>query len=187
MPHPAIFIDRDGTLMEEVHYCNDPAKVCLLRRVPQGLRALRNAGFKTILITNQGGIGKGLISLSEYESVHARLLELLGPNTLDASYMCADASGAPSSRRKPAPGMIFEAAAAWELDLTRSWVIGDKDIDIECGRNAGLQAVLVRTGHGRQASGSGASHVAADFSDAVDWILAGLRDGTRPAPPEGSP
>ena len=174
MPHPAIFIDRDGTLMEEVHYCNDPSKVRLLRQVPEKLRALREAGFKTILITNQGGIGKGLISHAEYESVHARMMELLGPDALDASYMCADASGVPSPRRKPAPGMIFEAAAAWELDLERSWLIGDKDIDIECAINAALPAVLVRTGHGMKASGTGALHVAADFSDAVDWILASL-------------
>lgn len=181
MPHPAIFVDRDGTLMEEVHYCNDPAKVRLLRQVARGLRALKKAGFKTILITNQGGIGKGLISLSEYETVHARLLELLGPDTLDASYMCADASGVPSPRRKPAPGMIFEAATEWGLDLTRSWLIGDKDIDIECGRTAGLASILVRTGHGMEASGTGALHIAADFSEAVDWILAGLgEEGAQP-------
>ncbi len=128
---PAVFVDRDGTLMEEVHYCNDPGKVRVFEGVPKALQALRAAGFRTVLVTNQNGIAKGLISQNQYESVHTRLLEQLGPDTLDAAYMCADPAGQPSERRKPAPGMLLEATQDLRLDLGRSWIIGDKAIDIE--------------------------------------------------------
>lgn len=169
--HPAIFIDRDGTLMEEVHYCREPSLVSVFEGVPEALRALRAAGFRTVLITNQGGIGRGIISTDEYEQVHQRLLELLGADSLDASYMCADAPDAPSRRRKPAPGMLLEAALDLGLDLSRSWMVGDKDIDVHCAVNAGLPGILVRTGHGMKATGNGAVHIATDFAAAARWIL----------------
>jgi histidinol-phosphate phosphatase family protein len=170
-PQPAIFVDRDGTLMEEVHYCKDPALICVFEGVSEGLRALRAAGFRTVLVTNQSGIGRGLIALHEYEQVHERLLELLGEECLDASYMCADAPGAPSARRKPEPGMLLEAARELNLDLARSWMVGDKDIDIRCGVNAGVPGILVRTGHGTVASGTDAVHIAPDFAAAARWIM----------------
>lgn len=157
--------------MEEVHYCRDASLVSLFEGVPEGLRALRAAGFRTVLVTNQSGIGRGLISQLEYEQVHGRLLELLGGGTLDASYMCADAPDSPSPRRKPEPGMLHEAASELALDLSRSWMVGDKDIDLLCARNAGVRGVLVRTGHGAAARGTGATHIAQDFAAAARWIL----------------
>jgi len=160
--------------MEEVHYCREPSKVKLLGGVREALGALRDAGFRRILVTNQSGIGRGLITLEEYAHVHARLLELLGPDALDATYMCADAPDAPSSDRKPAPGMLLRAVQEWELDLSASWMVGDKDIDIECGVHAGVPSILVRTGHGRAASGRDAARVVEDFGEAVEWILANL-------------
>ncbi len=160
--------------MEEVHYCKEPSKVRLLVGVKEALEALKTAGFRTILVTNQSGIGRGLITLEEYESVHARFLELLGAGALDAAYMCADAPDVPSLERKPAPGMLLRAAQDWDLDLSSSWMVGDKDIDVGCGVNAGVSSILVRTGHGRAASGREAVHVAEDFVAAVGWILAKL-------------
>ncbi len=170
-PAPAVFIDRDGTLMEEVHYCRDAALVRLFEGVPDALHALKNAGFKTVLVTNQSGIAKGIISPEDYETVHARLMELLGPDTLDAVYMSPEADGVPSTRRKPAPGMLFEAVRDLALDLSRSWMIGDKDIDVECGVNAGIPGILVRTGHGHAAHGRSARHIAATFAEATTWLL----------------
>jgi len=170
-PTPAVFIDRDGTLMEEVHYCNDPSQVSLLPGVVGGLMALRLAGFRTILVTNQSGLARGLISPEQYERVHARLLELLGGALLDATYMCGDSPEAPSLRRKPAPGMLLEAAAEWNLDLSRSWMIGDKAIDIACGNQVGVSGILVLTGHGREQDATGASHIAENFAQAVCWLL----------------
>ena len=158
--------------MEEVHYCNDPGKVRVFEGVPKALQALRAAGFRTVLVTNQNGIAKGLISQNQYESVHTRLLEQLGPDTLDAAYMCADPAGQPSERRKPAPGMLLEATQDLRLDLGRSWIIGDKAIDIACGKNAGIPGILVRTGYGRaEEREAGAAWVAETFAEAVNWLL----------------
>ncbi|MEY5010314.1 MAG: hypothetical protein RLZZ253_1453 [Verrucomicrobiota bacterium] len=167
----AIFLDRDGTLMEEVHYCRDPEKVKILPGVVEGLENLRIAGYALILVTNQSGIGRGLFSEAEYRAVHARLLELLPPGILRGAYFCPDAPDQPSQRRKPAPGMILEAASELGLDLTRSWMVGDKDVDCRCGRSAGVRTVLVRTGHGKEARGTEADWVAKDFASAVAHIL----------------
>ena len=171
VPVPAVFIDRDGTLMDEVHYCNDPSQVRLLPGVIEALLALRQAGYRTILVTNQSGLARGLISLEQYERVHSRLMELLGGSLLDASYMCGDPPDTPSLRRKPAPGMLLEAAAEWGLDLPRSWMIGDKAIDVACGNHAGVPGILVLTGHGRAQDATGATHVAENFAQAVRWLL----------------
>jgi D-glycero-D-manno-heptose 1,7-bisphosphate phosphatase len=167
----AVFVDRDGTLMEEVHYCNDPANVRIIPRAGEALRRLRSAGYVTVLVTNQSGIGRGIISLDQYKSVHLRFLELIGENTIDRSYMCSDQSGQPSARRKPAPGMLLEAAADLSLDLGRSWIIGDKAIDIQCGINAGVPGVLVKTGYGHLAGECGAKFVAENILDAAQWII----------------
>jgi D-glycero-D-manno-heptose 1,7-bisphosphate phosphatase len=171
----AVFLDRDGTLMEEVHYCADPAQVRVFEGVAASLRALRKAGFLTIVVTNQSGIARGLISPDAYESVHARLLELLGPDTLDAAYMSPDAADSTSPRRKPEPGMLLEAAREWNLALDRCWMIGDKFVDMACGRNAGVAGtILVRTGHGRAEEAKAAplaSHRADGLVEAVAWLL----------------
>lgn len=175
----AVFLDRDGTLMEEVCYCADPALVRVFEGVRNSLLALRAAGFRTVLVTNQSGIAKGLISPAAYESVHARLLELLGPKTLDAAYMSPDAADSNAFRRKPAPGMLLEAARDWNLALERSWIIGDKAIDLECGRNASLAGgILVRTGHGRSEEPKAAelaAHTTEDLPGAVEWLLRRVR------------
>lgn len=168
----AIFVDRDGTVMEEVHYCREPEKVRLFEGVIEALRLVKEAGFCTVLITNQSGIARGTITHHEYEAVHARLLELLGPDILDATYMCPDGPTTPSTRRKPAPGMLLEAAADLDLDLSSSWMIGDKEVDVGCGNNAGASSILVRTGHGASITGDcGALHTAKDLPSALHWIL----------------
>jgi D-glycero-D-manno-heptose 1,7-bisphosphate phosphatase len=146
----AVFLDRDGTLMEEVHYCGDPAKVHVYPGVPEALRKLKAAGFRTFIITNQSGIGRGLFTEAQYHAVQAELLRQIGTEQIDASYFCADVPGVPSSRRKPEPGMVLEAAAAYGIDLSRSWCIGDKSADIECGRRAGTRTILVLTGYGAE-------------------------------------
>jgi D-glycero-D-manno-heptose 1,7-bisphosphate phosphatase len=171
----AVFLDRDGTLMEEVCYCADPAEVRVFEGVAESLRALRAAGFRTIVVTNQSGIAKGLITPAAYEKVHARLLELLGPDTLDATYMSPDPSDSQSFRRKPAPGMLLEAAKDWNLALEHSWIIGDKAIDLGCGRAAALAGgILVRTGHGRSEEAKAAplaTHITDGLTEAVAWLL----------------
>lgn len=157
--------------MEEVHYCGDPEKVRIIDGVVTGLRALRNAGYQLVIITNQSGVGRGYYSLTDYDAVQVRLLELIGADLIDATYFCPDAPEAASSRRKPAPGMVLEAARDLQLDLARSWFIGDKTVDVQCAQAAGVQPVLVQTGYGRSENAEGAAFVAKDFASATAFIL----------------
>jgi len=137
--------------MEEVHYCGDPAQVKVYAGVPEALRQLKEAGFRTFVVTNQSGIGRGLITEAQYRAVEGEFLRQIGEGLLDASYFCPDAPGTPSTRRKPEPGMLLEAAADFGIDLAGSYLIGDKSADIECGRRAGVRTILVRTGYGAEA------------------------------------
>jgi D-glycero-D-manno-heptose 1,7-bisphosphate phosphatase len=146
----AVFFDRDGTLMEETHYCGDPAQVKVFPGVPEALRKLKEAGFRTFVITNQSGIGRGLITETQYRVVEAEFRRQIGEGLLDASYFCPDAPDVPSTRRKPEPGMLLEAAADFGIDLARSYMVGDKTADIECGRRAGTSTILVQTGYGAE-------------------------------------
>ncbi|MGV3533659.1 MAG: D-glycero-alpha-D-manno-heptose-1,7-bisphosphate 7-phosphatase, partial [Chthoniobacteraceae bacterium] len=101
---PAVFLDRDGTLMEEVEYCREPEKVRLFPGVSEAIDELRAADYRIVIITNQSGIGRGWITQEEYEAVHARLVELVGAHRIDGTYYCPDAPGVESLCRKPAPG-----------------------------------------------------------------------------------
>jgi D-glycero-D-manno-heptose 1,7-bisphosphate phosphatase len=174
MSRPAVFFDRDGTLMEEVEYCSDPARVRVYPGVPEALARLRAAGFATFVVSNQSGIGRGYFTDAQYHAVQAEMLRQAGgPQLFDACYYCPDAPGVPSSRRKPEPGMVLEAAAAFDIDLAASFFVGDKAVDVECGRRAGTGTVQVTTGYGN-AQAAPADHHAADVVAAIDWIL-GLR------------
>jgi D-glycero-D-manno-heptose 1,7-bisphosphate phosphatase len=146
----AVFFDRDGTLMEEVHYCSDPALVRVFPGVPDALRHLKAAGFLVFVITNQSGIGRGLITEAQYRAVHEEFLRQAGSEWIDATYYCPDPPGVPSTCRKPEPGMVLAAAAGHDIDLSTSYLVGDKSADIECGRRAGTYTVLVLTGYGAE-------------------------------------
>jgi D-glycero-D-manno-heptose 1,7-bisphosphate phosphatase len=148
MAVPAIFLDRDGTLMEEVNYCNDPSQVKVYPGAAEALAKVRAAGFRTIIITNQAGIARGKITGEQFRAVQTEFFRQLGADLIDACYVCADHPDTPSARRKPEPGMLLEAAAEHDLDLAKSWCIGDKVSDIESGRRAGVRTILVRTGYG---------------------------------------
>jgi D-glycero-D-manno-heptose 1,7-bisphosphate phosphatase len=171
MPRPAVFLDRDGTLMEDPGYVGDPALVRVLPGVPEALRRLKNAGFELVIITNQSGIGRGKFTEADFDAVQRRLLAELGPDLIDATYMCSDIPGIANTRRKPSPAMLREAAESRGLDLAQSWMIGDKDIDVQCGLNAGTRAILVLTGQSDDAAGKGAVFVAKTLADAAEFIL----------------
>ena len=168
---PAVFIDRDGTIMQNVDYCSDPKEVKIFAGVPEALKRLKSKGFKLIIITNQSGIGRGLFSVAQYHAVAGEVLRQLGNELIDATYFCPDVPGQPSSFRKPAPGMIAAATRENQIDLSRSFLIGDKEIDVECGRNAGVRTIRVRTGCDRETTGSMADWVADDLPAAADIIL----------------
>ena len=168
---PAVFLDRDGTLIKDVHYCKDPALVEVLPGVVEALRRMREAGYRTVIITNQSAIGRGSMTLADYEAVHARTLELIGPDLIDATYFCPEAPEARSPRRKPEIGMVMDAVRDLGIDLPRSWFVGDKAADVGCGRAAGTRTVFVLCGQGTEADGAGADFIARDLAEAASLIL----------------
>jgi len=171
----AVFFDRDGTLMEDAGYCGDPARVRVFPGVSEALRRLKDAGFAVLVITNQSGIARGLITEGQYHAVQAEFLRQAGPGLIDATYYCADAPGTASARRKPAPGMVLEAAARYGIDLAQSYFVGDKAADIECGRRAGTRTILVLTGEGARQRCQ-ADFTCADVVEAVRQITGNTVD-----------
>src|SRR5437763_10259448 len=167
----AVFIDRDGTIMHDADYCSDPKQVQIFDGAAVALRRLKKVGYKIIVITNQSGIGRGFFTEKQYRAVEAEVSRQLGDSLIDATYFCPDAPGQPSKCRKPAPGMVIEAASDHDVDLSRSFLIGDKEIDVECAHNAGVRAIRVRTGIQRDVTGSNADWVADDMPAAVQIIL----------------
>ena len=169
----AVFFDRDGTLMEEVGYCGDPAKVSVLAGAADAVRRLREAGFRIVLVTNQSGIGRGYFTEGDFEAVQQEFFRQLG-ESIDATYYCPDAPDVEPSRRKPAAAMLLQAARDLDLDLGQSYMVGDREGDVQAGRNAGCRSILVLTGHGKQDDHVAADYVAADLTHAVTWILEAL-------------
>jgi D-glycero-D-manno-heptose 1,7-bisphosphate phosphatase len=188
---PAVFIDRDGTLTEEVGYVNHPARLRLLPRSAAAVRRLNEAGVAAVVATNQAGVARGYFTADVMTAVHERLVDELkrAGAHLDGLYVCAHhpTEGAPPFRaececRKPRPGLLLRAARELDLDLAASAVVGDKPSDLEVAQRAGAAGVLVLTGYGlgeweyRRAHFPVAPHhVAADLLDAVEWVLAGRR------------
>lgn len=176
---PSVFFDRDGTLMKEVEYCADPSQVETLPGLAAKLQKLREAGFRRVIITNQSGIGRGYFTEEDFHAVQKELLRQLH-HEVDAVEYCPDA--APSPRRKPAPQMIFDAARRLHLDLSRSFMVGDRASDIDAGKAAGTQTILVLTGYGRQNVGCRPDHIVPDVLTAIDLILTlHARQAHRPA------
>ena len=168
---PAVFLDRDGTLMRDVDYCGDPGKVEVYPAAAPALRRLKENGYKLVLITNQSGIGRGYFTEDQYRIVETEFLRQLGDGLIDASYHCPDLPTSTSIRRKPGPGMVFEAQRDQRLDLRRSFFVGDKASDIGCGQNAGVRTILVQTGYGADQKNCGADWIARDIAHAADIIL----------------
>jgi D-glycero-D-manno-heptose 1,7-bisphosphate phosphatase len=172
----AVFVDRDGTIIHDADYCSDPSQVRAFDGAADALRRLKNAGFKIIVITNQSGIGRGFFTEKQYRAVEAEVSRQLGDGLIDATYFCPDAPGQPSKCRKPAPGMVLQAAKDHDVDLSRSFLIGDKEIDAECAHNAGVRAIRVRTGFDKMTEGSCADSVAEDLPAAAEIILKGANE-----------
>jgi len=167
---PAVFVDRDGTIMRDADYCSDPEQVQIFAGVPEALRRLKSKGYKLIIITNQSGIGRGLITMEQYHAVETKVLHELGPDLIDATYFCPDVPGQRSNCRKPAPGMILRASREHRIDLSSSFFVGDKEIDAECGRNAGLRTIRVQTGFQPDTTDTVADWVAPDLVAAAKII-----------------
>src|SRR6202047_2261909 len=168
---PAVFIDRDGTIMHDADYCSRPDQVRVFDGAGVALRRLKKAGFKIIVITNQSGIGRRFFSEQDYRTVEAEVLRQLGNDLIDATYFCPDVPGQPSKCRKPAPGMILDAACDHLVELSRSFFAGDQEIEAHCGNNAGVRTIRVRTGLDKMTDGSRADWVTEDLHAAAEVIL----------------
>src|SRR5437763_689243 len=142
--HAAVFLDRDGTIMHDVDYCGDPKDVEVFSGTANALRRLKERGYKLIIITNQSGIGRKLFNEAQYRQVEAEVARQLGEGLIEATYFCPHLPGGGCKCRKPEPAMILTAADEHRLDLSRSFMVGDKKSDIECGRNAALKTILVQ-------------------------------------------
>ena len=174
---PAVFLDRDGTLIREEKYLADPEGVVLLPGVPEALRLLREAGFALVVVTNQSGIDRGLYTLEDYHAVARRMDEVLADHEtpVDATHFCPhhpEASG-PCPCRKPGTGMHRAAARELGLDLSRSFYVGDRIRDLLPARELGGRSILVRTGYGRREEEDlgGEFHAADGLLDVARWIL----------------
>lgn len=181
MKQPAVFLDRDGTLVYPRHYPSRPEELCLYENIGPGLRKLQRAGYRLVVITNQAGIARGYFTGDDLRLMHEYLttkLEYLGVR-LDGIYFCPHhPEGAIPELairchcRKPAPGMLLAAAADLDINLARSWLVGDILDDVEAGHRAGCRSILVDLGT-EQRPGQGARYpdfIARDTAHALRII-----------------
>jgi D-glycero-D-manno-heptose 1,7-bisphosphate phosphatase len=177
---PAVFLDRDGTLIVDKHYLHRPEEVEFFPGVAEALRRLQAAGFALVVITNQSGVGRGLFTLSDVDRVHEHIAEELGREGVrfEGFYSAPEAPDQPSRGRKPSPQFLFDARDTHGLDLSRSFMVGDKVVDLEAGWNAGVsRSFLVRTGYGAKVESKepeklGTAVVVDTVCQVADWILA---------------
>ena len=184
----AVFLDRDGTLNEDPGYLGDPDKVTLYPGTGMALSLLqKQLGLKLIVISNQSGSARGLVSAENVEAVNKKINELLLPDDvkIDAFYYCPHhpefSELEKCGCRKPSPEMVLRAALELDIDLSCSYFIGDAVSDIQCGINAGLKTVLVKTGYGKdsicilQKENKFPNFVAADISEACNFIYKDIK------------
>jgi D-glycero-D-manno-heptose 1,7-bisphosphate phosphatase len=186
-----VFLDRDGTVIEERGYLGRLELIELFPTAAEAIRLLKDAGYAVVIVTNQAGIARGLFDEAFVLSAHARLDEMLRREgaVVDGYYYCphhpdgiVDRYRVRCECRKPAPGMVLHAAADMDLDVKRSFVVGDKWLDIGLARNAGATGVLVRTGYAGgdetvPPAGCEPAVMVDTLLDAARWILAAPTDG----------
>jgi D-glycero-D-manno-heptose 1,7-bisphosphate phosphatase len=172
----AVFLDRDGTIMEDTSSLGDVERVVLIPSAAVALRRLRDAGYKLFIITNQSGIGRGYFPREVVEQIHAHLDEQFGKAGVqfDRYYVCPHHPEDNCDCRKPKPKYLLDAAREYGLDLGRCFMVGDRASDIGAGVNAGVKTILVLTGAGQETltkNETKPDHVAGDIAEAVEWIL----------------
>ena len=176
---PAVFLDRDGVLIEERNYLHRVEDVAFLPGVAAALKRLQDAGLKLFIVSNQSGVGRGYFTLADVERVNEHLCRELAQDgvRIGKIYIAPEAPGQPSRGRKPSPQFLFDARDEFNLNLAESFMVGDKQIDLECGWNAGVKkSILVRTGYGAKLEQKSPellkqAVVVDDLNGAVDWIL----------------
>lgn len=175
----AVFLDRDGVLIEERNYLHRVEDVVFISAAAPALRRLSDAGFLLFVVTNQSGVGRGFFSMADVKKVHAHLEHEFAKACvrIEKSYVAPEAPDQPSRGRKPSAQFLFDARDEFSLDLAQSYMIGDKLIDLECGWNAGVKrSLLVRTGYGaalekQKPDKLSRAVVVDDLAAAAEWIL----------------
>jgi D-glycero-D-manno-heptose 1,7-bisphosphate phosphatase len=175
----AVFLDRDGTIIEEKDFLHRPDQVAFFPGVMMALQKLQSAGFLLFLVTNQSGVGRGYFTLDDVEKTHAYINAELARHAVRFTkiYVAPEHPDQPSRGRKPSPQFLFDARDEFGLDLGQSYMIGDKLIDVQCGWNAGVnKSILVRTGYGAEVERTsrdklGRAWVTENFAAATDSIL----------------
>lgn len=181
-----VLLDRDGTINEDVDHLLDPAQVRLIPGAAEAIRMLRDLGLGIVVVTNQSPVGRGWISMTELDAIHARLVDQLMRRgaTIDGIYACPHGPEAGCACRKPATGLALRAAAEHGFDPSQSFVVGDHRGDMELGRALGATSILLLTGHGRQELEHGAGEVAdavvADLPAAAEVIRSMVANGAAP-------
>ncbi len=184
MSHPAVFLDRDGTINEEMGYINHLSRLVLFPQAAPAVRALHEAGLKVVVVTNQSGAARGYFPESLVAAAHKLMEEFLARDgaRLDAVYTCLHGPDDACACRKPQPGLILQAARELDLDLGRSYLVGDRYVDLDTAARAGVKGVLVLTGYGRgeweqfaQAPRPQPAYVAQDLLDAAQWVVKDLK------------
>lgn len=189
-PTAAVFLDRDGVIVEETCYLHRVGDIIVIPQARPAIARLNEHALASVVVTNQAGIGRGYYGWSDFEAVQSEIERRIEPARLDAVLACGyhpDGKGDLAGDhpfRKPQPGMLHHAARAMNLDLASSWIIGDKLIDLEAGIHAGLAgAILVRTGYGRQMEPDLGSlprfrtriEAAGTIADAVEIVIQAIR------------
>ncbi len=190
----AVFLDRDGTVTEEVGYLDDLSKLRLIPGAGAAIRALNQAGLKVVLVTNQSGVARGYFPESLVHEAHTRLVQMLEGDgaRLDGIYYCPHHPTAgnstytiPCDCRKPGTGLLEQAARDHAIDIRNSFVVGDKWSDIELAQRAGAVSILVRSGFGHDDPGNerpnglvDPDHVAPDITGAAKWIIGRVGERT---------
>lgn len=197
MSRPAVFFDRDNTLIANSDYLGDPEGVVLLNGAAAAVARVRKLGFATVVVSNQSGVARGMFGEDEVRAVNARMDQLLLDDhpeaTIDLHEFCpyhpegtVETYVGDHERRKPKPGMIFDAARTLDLDLKKSWLIGDAPRDIEAGRRAGCRTVLVKEKLESESPAASErmryqpDYIASSLQDAVDFIEMQLESPTTP-------
>lgn len=172
----ALFVDRDGTLIQDERYLDDASKVKFFADVMHVLGTLRELGLLLVLVSNQSGIGRGYIKDTQYERVHREIVSKMANNGVcfDAAYYCPHAPQDNCNCRKPSPGMLLQAAKELGIDLERSFMIGDKLSDVEAGQRAGCQTILFGRSHDGTRGSIIPDYVATTWADVSQFITGEL-------------
>lgn len=171
----AVFLDRDGTIIKDMIYLNDPEKIFVFPEAYEAITILNKAGYLIILATNQSGVARGIVKEENLKLINQMIIDDFKKRDalIHDVYYCAEAVDSGSFHRKPSPGMLLEAAKKYDIDLKKSWMVGDRMTDVEAGRRAGCRSILLKNETTPPIEGDfeAAENILHDILEAARFIL----------------